>query len=88
MKKIMWGVAVWMFGFSLFALNPVMAGEHGGSTMQEHGGKTMKEASGGTTLQGTKDDAADLKKAADIVRATDPDLAKRLEKMAQEQCGI
>ena len=81
MKKLTM-IMVFLMTFGVLALGtgPVMANEHGGST--------ISDSDGGTTVQGTKDDAADLKKAANIVRATDPDLAKRLEKMAQEQCGI
>jgi len=82
MKKLALITMVFLMAFGVFAMQagPVLAGEHGGST--------ISQPSGGTILQGTQDDAADLKKAAGIVRATDPTLAKRLEKMAQEQCGL
>ncbi len=83
---------MFLAALSVLALpaNVVLAGEHGGTAVQgqEHGGQTVTSDTGETTFQGTKDDAADIKKAADMVRGTDPELASRLEKMAQEQCGL
>lgn len=71
-----------LMALGIFTLptNPVFSGEHGGST--------IKEESGGTTLQGTKDDAATLKEAAAELKWSNPALAAKLEKMATEQCAI
>lgn len=82
MKKLVMVTMMFLMAFGVFNLqsNPVLAAEHGG--------QTIKDTAGGSTFQGTKDDATDLKKAADMVRPTDPQLANRLEKMAQEQCGL
>ena len=61
---------------TLLAVQPtwLLAGEHGGTDIKEHGGGSM----GG-------DNAATLMEAASILKATHPDLAAKLEKMAEEQ---
>ena len=81
MKNLTLIPMVFLMTFGVFALQagPVLANEHGGSTIQE---------SGGTVLKGTKDDAATLKEAAAALRSSNPKLANKLEKMAQGQCGL
>ncbi len=89
MKKLALVTMVFLTAFGVFAMQagPVLAGEHGGSTMKEHGGSTV-QADGGSVLRGTKDDAATLKEAAALIKSSNPALAKKLEKMAQTQCGL
>ncbi len=81
MKKLALIAMVFLMAFGVFTLDSgsVFAGEHGGSTIRENSG---------TVLKGTKDDAATLKEAAALVKSSNPELAKKLEKMAQEQCSI
>ena len=81
MKKIGLITIAFLMVFGVFTLQtgPVFANEHGGSTIQEHGG---------TVLKGTKDDAATLKEAAALLKPSNPELAKKLEKMSEQQCGI
>ncbi|OIO38215.1 MAG: hypothetical protein AUJ71_03680 [Candidatus Omnitrophica bacterium CG1_02_49_16] len=81
MKKLALVTMVFLMAIGIFGLQtgPVLAGEHGGSTMK---------TDSGSVLQGTKDDAATLKEAAALIKSSNPDLAKKLEKMAQAQCGI
>ena len=56
------------------------AGEHGGSTMEDYGATTVAD--------NANDDAATLRQAAAELKATNPELSKKLEKMAAKQCGI
>ncbi len=81
MKKLVPITMVFLMVFGVFTLKTgsVFTAEHGGSTIQENGG---------TVLKGTKDDAATLKEAAALVKSSNPELAKKLEKMAQEQCSL
>ena len=81
MKKLALVTMVFLMAVGIFGLQagPVFAGEHGGSTMK---------TDSGSVLMGTKDDAATLKEAAALIKSSNPDLAKKLEKMAQKQCGI
>ncbi len=82
MKKLALIMMVFLMAFVVFALQtgPVLAGEHGGST--------IREESGGTVFQGTKDDAATLNEAAALLKSSNPALAQKLKKMAQEQCSL
>ena len=82
MKKLAIVVMMFLMIFGGFTLptSHVWAGEHGGST--------IREAGGGSVLKGTPDDAATLNEAAAALKSSNPELAKKLEKMAQEQCGI
>lgn len=82
MKKLTLITMMLLMTLGIFALqtSPIFAGEHGGSTITEE--------SGGTTFQGTKDDAPTLREAAAELKSSNPELAKKLEKMAEEQCGI
>ncbi len=81
MKKLALIATVFLmvFGVSTWRAGSVFANEHGGSTIQEDGG---------TVLKGTKDDAATLNEAAASLKSSNPALAKKLEKMAREQCAI
>ena len=81
MKKLTLTTMMFLMALGVFALQtgPVLAGEHGGSTIQEHGG---------TVLKGTKDDAATLNEAAALLKSSHPELARKLEKMAQGQCSL
>ncbi len=71
---------------SLAFASPVLwAGEHGGSTMQEHGGKAMEGShEEGSHEMGEKGDAAVLKEAAGILKASHPELAAKLEAIAKK----
>ncbi len=79
-------VAVSVLMMGLVATVPAMAAEHGGSTMpamKEHGGSTMMAASAA--------DVETLKAAANKLRATDPDLAAKLDALAAKcaaACGV
>ena len=81
MKKLGLITMVFLMVFGVFTLQtgPVFSSEHGGSTSRENGR---------TVLKGTKDDAATLKEAAAALKSSNPELAKKLEKMSREQCGI
>ncbi len=81
MKKLTFVTMAFLMALGVFGLQagPALAGEHGGSTMKTDSGSVLK---------GTKDDAATLKEAAAVLKSSNPDLAQKLEKMAQAQCGI
>lgn len=73
-KSALLGLAL-MLGVTLWSPAVLLAGEHGGS---EHGG-TKVEGSHGMT----EDHMATLKEAAQALKDTHPDLAKKLEDMAK-----
>ncbi len=84
-KKMLYIVGL-LIASMAFACPVLMAGEHGGSTMQEHGGTAMEgshheEGSSGMSAQG---DAAVLKEAAGILKANHPELAAKLEAIAKK----
>ena len=81
MKKVSASV-VFLYLLGILAVGPAVswAGEHGGSTMQEHGGTMMAD--------NENDDAATLKQAAAELKTTNPELSKKLEKMAAKQCSV
>lgn len=74
MKKL---VIVFAMLVTLLGVNHagLLAGEHGGS---EHGGTAVE----GSHSHG-EDHAATLREAASILKATHPDLAAKLEEMAE-----
>jgi hypothetical protein len=72
-------VFVLMLGFSLGS-TAVLAGEHGGTTVQEHGGAAME----GSHSHG-EGHAATLREAASILKANHPELAAKLEAIAAEE---
>ena len=81
MKKIFATfVFVLMLGTLLWNPSLVLAGEHGGTTVQEHGGTAME----GSHSHG-ESHAATIREAASILKATHPDLAAKLEKIAEEE---
>ena len=59
---------------------PVMAGEHGGSTMSDKGG-AMTEGSHGMEMS---DEVATLMQAAKELKAANPTLSKKLEDLAKK----
>ena len=69
---------VMVFGVFVFQANPVLAMEHGGMTMSDDMKSDVTSS----------DDAATLKDAAAALKSSNPELAKKLEKMASKQCGI
>ena len=81
MKKIFATfVFVLVLGTLLWNPSLVLAGEHGGTTVQEHGGTAMEGSH--SHGEGT---AATIMEAASILKATHPDLAAKLEKIAEEE---
>lgn len=71
-KKPLLGLAL-ILGAAVLVPQFLLAGEHGG---QEHGG---------TAVEPTSDHAATIREAAALLKATDPDLAARLEAIAAEE---
>lgn len=59
----------------LYPVGALLAGEHGG---QEHGGAAPAAAD---------DEEATLREAADALRATHPDLAAKLDALADQRAG-
>lgn len=57
-----------------------IAAEHGG---QEHGGAAEANPTGGEHAHSAEETAATLHEAADALRATRPDLADKLEHLAE-----
>lgn len=80
MKKLMIVLAMLV---ALFGVNHsgLLAGEHGG---QEHGGTAVE----GAHMEGShgmaEDHAATLMEAAKVLKQSHPELAKKLEHMAEE----
>lgn len=79
--KRMWMLTVLMVGIGLLPLASE-AGEHGGREHggQEHGGAAV---SGGSHTHDPAEAAATLREAAEALRATRPDLAEKLEHLAE-----
>jgi hypothetical protein len=77
-KSMLLGLAL-ILGVALWSPAILFAGEHGGTTVQEHGGKAME----GSHHEGGE--AATIREAASILKATHPDLAAKLEKIAAEE---
>ena len=67
-------------GMLVFGSAPLMAGEHGGSTMSDKGG-AMREGSHGMEMS---DEVATLMQAAKELKATNPTLSKKLEDLAKK----
>lgn len=77
-------LAILLLSITLLSWNQgaLLAGEHGGTKMgtsSEHGGGAMMEGS-----HGSEEDVATIKQAADALRATNPDLAKKLDEIAKK----
>ena len=73
----------------LYPLGASLAAEHGG---KEHGGASATQEQRGNAPAAAApsaemDEAATLREAADALRATRPDLAKKLDKLAEEHAG-
>lgn len=73
-------------GMLAFGVAPVMAGEHGGSTVKEsggkeHGGTSAAEGSHGMEMS---DEVATLMQAAKELKATNPELSLKLEDLANK----
>lgn len=84
MKKILATfIFVLTLGISLWNPAALLAAEHGGTEVAgaEHGGTAMME---GSHSHG-EDTAATIMEAASILKATYPDLAAKLEKIAAEE---
>ncbi|MBI4430984.1 MAG: hypothetical protein HY587_04665 [Candidatus Omnitrophica bacterium] len=91
MKKILATfIFVLTLSVSLWSPLALLAAEHGGSTVQAQGGTTAQEhggtAMGTAMMEGSHahggDTAATIMEAASILKATHPDLAAKLEKIA------
>lgn len=78
-KSMLLGLAL-ILGVTLWSPAILFAGEHGGTTVQEHGGTAME----GSHSHG-ESHAATIREAASILKATHPDLAAKLEKIAMEE---
>ena len=68
-------------GMLVFGSAPLMAGEHGGTTLKEHGGSAVEEGSHGMEMS---DEVATLMQAAKELKATNPTLSKKLEDLAKK----
>lgn len=68
-------------GMLAFGSAPLTAGEHGGSTVKEHGGTSAAEGSHGMEMS---DEGATLMQAAKELKATNPELSKKLEDLAKK----
>lgn len=73
-------------GMLAFGAAPLLAGEHGGSTVggstsKEHGGTSATEGSHGMEMS---DEVAILQQAANELKATNPELSKKLEDLANK----
>ena len=91
MKTIGQGIALLGIIVGLWLVQPlaVQAGEHGG---QEHGGSSAAPPAAGQEHGGATaavDESAVLREAADALRKGEsrPDLASKLEKMAEAEAG-
>jgi len=84
-KRMLLGLAL-IGGVALWNPAILFAGEHGGKEgAKEHGGKEPgAQEHGGTAVEGGHAHAATLMEAADALRATHPDLASKLEAIAEE----
>lgn len=84
MRKTALSAMMFLVALGVFALpaNVVLAEEHGGSAMQgqEHGGGEMAV----TEEAAMSADAATLKEAAGLLKESNPELAAKLEKMAEK----
>ncbi|MBI2166956.1 MAG: hypothetical protein HYU34_01790 [Candidatus Omnitrophica bacterium] len=79
MKKIFAAfVFVLVLGTLLWNPGLVLAGEHGG---KEHGGQEH----GGAAVEEGRSHAAVLREAAAALQATNPELAAKLEEIAEEE---
>ncbi|MBI4387556.1 MAG: hypothetical protein HY582_00750 [Candidatus Omnitrophica bacterium] len=80
-KNILLGV---MLALAVAMWNPaiLLAAEHGGSTVNEHGGK---EHGGEAVGEGEENVAATIREAASILKSTHPELAAKLEKIADAE---
>lgn len=67
-------------GMLAFGIAPVMAGEHGGTTVKEHGGSAV-EGSHGMEMS---DEVATLMQAAKELKASNPALSSKLEGLANK----
>lgn len=64
----------------------LLAGEHGGTEMKEHGGMAMMEGSHGHHAHEHGDeDVEAIREAATLLKATHPELALKLEKIAEKE---
>ena len=85
-------LGVVLAGVALLPLS-VRAGEHGGTEMHEHGGTTMaapavsEPAEPAEAESHGQDNAGVLKEAAALLKTDHPDLAAKLEKIAEEEEG-
>lgn len=72
-------------GMLAFVAAPVMAGEHGGTTVKEHGGSAVEGShSEGSHGMEMSDEVATLMQAAKELKATNPKLSKKLEDLAKK----
>jgi len=84
MKNVtkMFAVFTMIMTLTVFSPTMLLAGEHGGSGMQEHGGQAVT-ADVVPAVDAPADDASTIKEAADALRVSNPDLAARLDKIAE-----
>jgi hypothetical protein len=80
MKKLIIVAAMWLALLGVNGTN-LLAGEHGG---QEHGGSAMEGSHTEGSPEMAEDHAATLREAAKALKETHPDLAKKLEQMAEK----
>ncbi|MBI4357999.1 MAG: hypothetical protein HY584_01745 [Candidatus Omnitrophica bacterium] len=82
MKQIFFATLIFalVLGVSLWNPTVLLAGEHGG---KEHAGEEQAgKEHGGAQLESH---AATIREAADALRATNPDLAARLDQIAAQE---
>ncbi len=82
MRKAMVALVLGMSLGVLYPAGALLAGEHGG---KEHGGASATQEHGGAApAVKANDEEATLREAADALRATRPDLAAKLEALADQ----
>ncbi len=76
-------IFVLTFGIALCSPAVLLAAEHGGTEVagSEHGGTAMMEGSHGHMAE----NLSAIKEAAGLLKATHPELAAKLEKIANEE---
>ena len=79
-KYLMMIVFALVFGLSIWNVSTALAKEHGGEEGgKEHGGEAVTEHKHDESA------AATIREAADALRATNPDLAARLDQIAAQE---
>lgn len=81
MRKTMIALVLGLGLGVLYPVGALLAGEHGG---KEHGGSSATQEPRGAAPAAAGDEAAVLREAADALRATRPDLAAKLDALADQ----